>query len=169
MPHPHKGLTELIAALNQESCSFMHLELAGTSDAQLFKDAKRVLGNRCPLLGMVDNGAMHSLLSTVDIVPVLQHDTAIARAQLPAKAVEAMSAGRAVIATAVGDLPELLGAGTSAPRGWIVPNTVDSSKLATLLATVARDVEGSRNRCTQAQTYARQIAHPTSIAHQLEQ
>lgn len=169
VPHDHKGLNELVAALARPPCENLHLVLAGPIDSRRFVAAKQLLGNRCHILGMVENSRMSSLLAAVDIVPVLQHDTAIARAQLPAKAMEAMAAGRAVIGTAVGDLAELLGGPPGKQRGWVVPNARDADQLSLLLARLAQDSTATHQRCQAAQEYATEVAHPANIARQLSE
>lgn len=168
VPHRHKGLHELVAAMSRPPCEDMHLVLAGPLASEPFVAAKQLLGKRCHVLGSVENSRMSSLLAAVNIVPVLQQDTDIARAQLPAKAMEAMAAGRAVIGTDVGDLKELLGGPTGGERGWIVGDAGDADGVALVLSSVARDVTGTRRRCRAAQAYARQWSHPAQIAHQLK-
>jgi glycosyltransferase involved in cell wall biosynthesis len=167
VPHRHKGLHELVAAMARPPCADLHLVLAGPVESEPFVAAKDLLGNRCHLLGMVENCRMSSLLAAIDIVPVLQHDTAIARAQLPAKAMEAMAAGRAVIGTAVGDLEELLGGPAGSERGWVASNASDAEGLSRLLSQIAIDSTGTRRRCQAAQAYATELAHPARIASQL--
>jgi glycosyltransferase involved in cell wall biosynthesis len=169
MPRTHKGLHELVAAMARPPCQNLHLVLAGPIDCEPFLAAKQLLTNRCHILGMVDNSQMRSLLAAVDIVPVLQHDTAIARAQLPSKAMEAMAAGRAVVGTAVGDLEELLGGPPGRQRGWVVPNASDADQLSLLLARLAYDPTGTHQRCQAAQEYATDVSHPAHIARQLSE
>ncbi len=169
VPHRHKGLHELVAAMARPACKQLHLVLAGPIDSEPFLAAKQLLGNRCHVLGMVENSRMSSLLAAVNIVPVLQHDTAIARAQLPAKAMEAMAAGRAVIGTAVGDLEELLGGPPGRQRGWVVPNASNAHELSLLLARLAHDPTGTHQRCEAAQEYATDVSHPAHIARQLSE
>lgn len=57
------------------------------------------------------------LIQAADVIVIPQEPEAKASRQLPSKLLDAMAAGKPVIATAVGDLPEILGH----RRGMIVP------------------------------------------------
>src|SRR6185436_19978286 len=93
------------------------------------------LGGRFHQLGMVANARMPALLAACDAAPVPQRDVPFARAQLPAKVLEAMAMAVPVVATPVGDLPEILG---GEARGWPVPAD-DPAALARALAAIAAD------------------------------
>lgn len=118
VPQPHKGWSTLLDALTQPAASSWHLVVAGPPDHEDFAAARRVLGPRCHALGPQPQASMPLLLAAIDAVPVPQLDTTFAQSQLPAKALEGMAMARAVVASRVGDLPEILGHGT---RGWLVP------------------------------------------------
>jgi glycosyltransferase involved in cell wall biosynthesis len=145
-PLPHKGFDELVEAVLQTDCV---LVLAGTPTNSDFQSAKAILGDRCELVGLIDNADMPKLLSAVDIVPVPQHDVAYARAQLPAKLIEAMSMGKAVIVTDVGDLPSLVGAETEAVGGWVVRPS-DARDLAATLQSIQNSPDLRRERSKNA-------------------
>jgi glycosyltransferase involved in cell wall biosynthesis len=133
VPQPHKGWPTLLDALAQPDASAWHLVLAGAPDHPDFLAAAQALGSRCHLVGRLAHTQMPSLLAAVDAVPVPQFDVSFAVSQLPAKALEAMAMARSVIATRVGDLPEILGEGE---RGWVIP-AADSTALALSLAQIA--------------------------------
>ena len=116
-PWPHKGVDEITAAVRDRDCT---LVLAGRPDHPEFRHAKQALGDKCRLIGFVKNADMPKLLSAVDIVPVLQRDVPYARAQMPAKLLEAMSMGKSLIVTSVGDLPDTVGANTKRTGAWVV-------------------------------------------------
>jgi glycosyltransferase involved in cell wall biosynthesis len=130
----HKGLSVLIDALEHPQCAGWHLALAGALDQPDFADAAARLGARCHRLGLLANADMPALLAAATAVPLPQLDTRFARAQVPAKLIEAMAMARPAVASAVGDLPEILGYGT---RGWIVPPG-DAAALADALTAIAR-------------------------------
>jgi glycosyltransferase involved in cell wall biosynthesis len=92
---------------------------------------------------------MPALLAAVDAVPVPQRDTPVARAQVPAKALEAMAMGVPVLGTTVGDLPEILGGGA---RGWLVPPD-DPGALARALAEIAACPDEARRRTDAARAW----------------
>ena len=137
LPQPHKGWSTLLDAFARPEARSWHLVLAGPADHPDFVDAARLLGARCHIIGTQPHRRMPALLAAVDAVPVPQLDVPFAQSQLPAKALEAMAMARAVIATRVGDLPEILGEGT---RGWLIPPG-DAAALAAALADIARRPE----------------------------
>jgi glycosyltransferase involved in cell wall biosynthesis len=135
MPQPHKGWSVLLDALKRPEASLWHLALAGPRDDSEFERARIELGARCHPLGPQPHEAMPALLAAVDAVPVPQVRCTFAESQIPAKAIEAMAMGKPVVASSVGDLPEILGHGA---RGWLIaPGSADD--LAAALAEIARD------------------------------
>ncbi|HEX8392524.1 MAG TPA: glycosyltransferase family 4 protein [Longimicrobium sp.] len=140
VPRPHKGWATLLAALAHPAAAGWELVAAGPPGRAEFEQARQALGGRFHFVGSVENGRMPALLAACDAAPVPQRDTASARAQLPAKALEAMAMGVPVVATAVGDLPELLGGGV---RGWLVPPDDPAALAAALAAVAARPAEAA--------------------------
>jgi glycosyltransferase involved in cell wall biosynthesis len=116
VPRPHKGWDVLLQALGCAAASGWDLVAAGNRNTNCHDRAREVLGERFHKLSPVPNDEMPLLLRAVDAVPVPQRPVPYAIAQIPAKALEAMAASVPVIATAVGDLPEIFGSG----RGWLI-------------------------------------------------
>jgi glycosyltransferase involved in cell wall biosynthesis len=160
VPQPHKGWPTLLEALAQPGARPWHLVLAGPPDHHDFAAAAAALGPRCHIIGAQAHELMPLLLAGVDAVPVPQADVPFARSQLPAKAVEAMAMARAVIATRVGDLPEILGEGT---RGWLIPPG-DAGALAGAFDEIARNQDAARKRGRAARTWYLDEASPPAIA-----
>lgn len=133
-PRPHKGWEALVEALARPEAAEWELVSAGPPGAAEAAAAAR-LGARFHPLGEVPNARMPALLAACHAAPVPQRDAPFARAQLPAKALEAMAMALPVVATPVGDLPEILGGGE---RGWLVPAD-DPAALARSLAAIAAD------------------------------
>lgn len=131
-PRPHKGLDVLVAALARPEAAAWDLVVAGAQGNELVS-ARAVLGPRLHDLGQLPNARMAALLAACDAVPVPQRDVPFARAQLPAKAIEAMAMAIPVVSTPVADLAEILGEGA---RGWLVPPG-DAGALAAALAEIA--------------------------------
>jgi len=138
---PHKGWDALVEALARPEAAGWDLVAAGVA-ARPAEQARARLGARVHLLDAVPNAAMPALLAACDAAAAPQRDSPFARAQLPAKAVEAMAMALPVVATPVGDLPEILGGGA---RGWLVP-VDDAPALARALAEVAADPEAAARR-----------------------
>ena len=150
LPQPHKGWSTLLDALAHPEAAAWHLVLAGPPDHPDFLAAAHALGARCHIVGSQPHARMPGLLAAVDAVPVPQLDVPFSRSQLPAKALEAMAMARPVIATRVGDLPEILGDGK---RGWLIPPG-DAGALAAAFDDIARRPEEAKIRgCAARQWY----------------
>lgn len=134
VPQPHKGWPTLLDALARPRAAAWHLVLAGAAGHPAFLAAADALGPRCHLVGLQPHARMPALLAAIDAVPVPQCDVPFAHSQLPAKALEAMAMARPVIATRVGDLPEILGDGA---RGWLIPPG-DAGALASAFEDIGR-------------------------------
>ena len=149
VPQPHKGWPILLEALAHPVARQWHLVLAGAPDHHEFAAAARVLRERCHIVGVLPHEAMPLLLAAVNAVPVPQFDVRFAQSQLPAKLVEAMAMARPVIASRVGDLPEIIGANE---RGWLVPPG-DPAALAAAFDEIARVPELARSRGRAARSW----------------
>jgi glycosyltransferase involved in cell wall biosynthesis len=163
VPQPHKGWPTLLAALARPNARAWHLVLAGPVDHPDFAEAARALGSRCHIVGQQPNDRMPSLLAAVDAVPVPQLDLPFAQSQLPAKALEAMAMALAVVATRVGDLPEILGEGS---RGWLIPPG-DAPALAAAFADIARRPDEVRARGEAARAWFLENASQAVIESRL--
>jgi glycosyltransferase involved in cell wall biosynthesis len=148
LPQPHKGWAVLLDALRHPAASNWHLVLAGLANHPEFVAAQTALPGRVHRLGMVANSAMPSLLASVDAAPVPQLDTPFAKAQLPAKVLEAMAMGVPVVSTTIGDLPEILGDG----RGYLAAPG-DANGVAQLLAAIAADPADAARRAAAARAW----------------
>ena len=105
---------------------------------------------------------MPSVLTAIDAVPVPQLDTRFARAQLPAKVLEAMSMSVPVVSTAIGDLPEILGEG----RGYVVAPG-DAHALADALAAIALDPHDAAMRAAAARAWFLREASASEMVRRL--
>lgn len=124
-PHPHKGFDIFLEGIARSPIPF-HLLLCGDQTHPLFQRAAGLFGNRCHFTGFLPNDRMPDFLAAADIVPILQRPSRYAQAQMPAKILEAMAMGKWIVASRVGDLPQLLGE-EGERRGWVVePENVDS-------------------------------------------
>ncbi len=99
-PSNWKGVDQLVAALDRLSSDRVGLVMAGkpfalTSDKMLH-------------LGFVPHAAMPELLTLADLVVLPQQRHPMAESQIPNKAFEAMAMAKPIVASAVGDMGEVL-------------------------------------------------------------
>jgi len=121
--YPHKGIEELIHALELLNQSGIQLLIVGKRTEYL----EGLMENGKPYvryLGLLPHSNMPELLSLSDLVVLPQRDEPFAQAQVPGKIFEAMAMAKPIIATAVSDLSEILDG-----CGWIV-EAEDSKQLA---------------------------------------
>ncbi len=163
-PQPHKGLEVLCEALDDPRAAAWHLVLAGPRDLGPYVACAERLGPRCHRVGSLPYQEIPALLAAVDAVPVPQLAVPFAESQLPAKALDAMAMGRALVASRVGDLPALLGEGT---RGWLVPPG-DPRALADALAEMAGNPAERLRRGAAARSWFLEEASSRAIGARLE-
>lgn len=133
VPRSHKGWEALIRALLRPEAAGWDLVGVGRAGERWYAMARERLGTRFHHLDLVPRAAMPCVLAAMDAVPVPQRGVPFAASQLPAKLLDAMAMEVPVVATRVGDLPEILGEGA---RGWLVPPD-DPEALAAALAEIA--------------------------------
>jgi len=112
--YPHKGIEELIHALELLNRSGIQLSIVGKRTEYL----EGLMENGRPYiryLGLLPHSNMPELLSLSDLVVLPQRDEPFAQAQVPGKIFEAMAMAKPIIATAVSDLSEILDG-----CGWVV-------------------------------------------------
>jgi glycosyltransferase involved in cell wall biosynthesis len=112
-----KGVPELLEALGRPELRALdwRLTIAGKGDAQKFIAAARrlALGGRIEFRGWIPPDEARRSLTEADILVLPSHFEG-----LPMVVIEAMAHGKAVIATAVGAIPDAVGDGES---GLLVP------------------------------------------------
>jgi glycosyltransferase involved in cell wall biosynthesis len=142
-PRPHKGLGDLVRAFRELPIADAQLRIIGASaDAEL---ARLIDGDRrIRLEPPVPLTELPVLLRKAWLVAIPQRAAAPSAAQLPAKLMDAMALGKAVLSTDVGDIPKWL----AGEAGVVVPPN-DPAALAqamqSLLANPARLEELGQN------------------------
>ncbi len=116
-PRPQKGLEDLLAALELINEPDIRLVIVGGGkyddyDSELARRWGRWIINLPP----VAVSSMPEIVAAAHVVVVPSSDTEISRAQFPLKLTDGMSMAKPVLATTVGDIPEIL-----ADCGYLVP------------------------------------------------
>ncbi|MBD8531260.1 glycosyltransferase family 4 protein [Massilia sp. CFBP 13647] len=149
-----KGVAELFDAVALLAPRFpeVHLVLAGDGDLAAWRRAaaERGIEGRVTLAGWLDAAARAEQLARADVFCLPSHAEG-----LPMALLEAMAAGKAVVASAVGGIPEAVQGGDN---GLLVP-AHDSAALAAALASMLADAGlrqrlGERARATVARHYS---------------
>jgi glycosyltransferase involved in cell wall biosynthesis len=162
-PRSHKGFDTLAEALSQPECKEWDFVLVGPRENEYAHSVKQRLPDRTHLLGAQPYHLAPELLSVADAVPIPQKETSFAEAQVPAKLLDAMAMARPIVASRVGDLPDILGHGE---RGWLV-KPGDSRSLARALSEIAERPEAARKRAQRARSWYEQNASTTAIVETL--
>ncbi|WOB44493.1 glycosyltransferase family 4 protein [Thermoleptolyngbya oregonensis NK1-22] len=109
-PRPHKGLEDLLLALEELNHPAARLVIVGGNPYDDYDEQLRSRWGRWMIsLPKTPLAEMPAVLAAADVVVVPQRDTAIARAQFPLKLTDGMAMGKPVLATRVGDIPDILG------------------------------------------------------------
>lgn len=109
-PRPYKGVEDVLMALDRLNQPDLRLVIVGGSpyddyDAQLMRQWSRWLIQR-PKLPYAE---MPAIVAAADMVVVPQRQSAATAAQFPLKLTDGMAMAKPVLATKVGDIPEILG------------------------------------------------------------
>ena len=109
-PRPHKGLEDILQALDRLNQPRLRLAIVGGSPYDDY-DQKLVerWGRWIVQLPRRPIEAMPEAIAAAHVVVVPQRDTAAARAQFPLKLTDGMAMAKPVLSTRVGDIPEILG------------------------------------------------------------
>lgn len=148
---PHKGVELILEALARLQRPDAVLLVIGpiTEHLKALMDDPRQAGRirvaGAPLndpegINAAISARMPDYLDVADCVALPLADTALARSQMPIKVFEAMAMAKPIIASAVGDLPRVLG-----DAAWIVPSG-DADALAAALARVFDNPDSARER-----------------------
>ncbi|NET58852.1 MAG: glycosyltransferase family 4 protein [Symploca sp. SIO2E6] len=148
-PRPHKGVEDVLIALDQLQEPDLRLVIVGGSpydnyDEQLMEQ----WGQWIIKLPRLPVAVMPEVLAAAHIVVVPQRDTQVARAQFPLKLTDGMAMAKPVLSTHVGDIPEILG-----DTGYLV-DAEAPEQIAQTIQAIFQDLDAanaqgikSRERC----------------------
>jgi len=108
---PHKGLEDILMALDTLQNPAMRLVIVGGRRCSegYVAELMRRWAHWIVRLPAFPQEQMPEVVAAAHVIVVPQRDTSIARAQFPMKLTDAMSMGKPIITTTVGDIPEILG------------------------------------------------------------
>lgn len=150
-PRPYKGVEDLLAALDILQRPDLRLVIVGGSP---YDDYDQTLhqrwGKYIIQIPKLRHSEMPRIVSAADIIVVPQRDTAAAKAQFPLKLTDGMAMAKPILATSVGDIPNILnGTGHVVQPG-------DSQAMAQKITEILADPKASqamgecaRQRCIQ--------------------
>lgn len=109
-PRPYKGVEDVLIALDKLNDASLKLVIVGGSpyddyDAQLMKKWGRWIIQ----LPKHPSNKMPDIVAAADVIVVPQRNTPAALAQFPLKLTDGMSMAKPILATKVGDIPDILG------------------------------------------------------------
>jgi glycosyltransferase involved in cell wall biosynthesis len=116
---PYKGIRDLIETMALMENREAVLALVGVADDAHSREAvaaaERLLGGRLRTFGLQPFAKVPEFLAAADVIVIPQRRTRATVGQMPAKLFDAMAMARPVVATAVSDIPAVLG-----DCGWVV-------------------------------------------------
>lgn len=146
---PHKGLEDLLVALDKINQQDLRLVIVGENPYDDYCDKLIEKWRRWIIkLPRFPFEKMPEALSAAHVVVVPQRDTLGARCQFPLKLTDGMAMAKPVLATYVGDIPEILG-----DTGYLI-KPGDSERMASVIKNIFEDYKAaeekgrrSRERC----------------------
>ncbi|WP_225885362.1 glycosyltransferase [Leptolyngbya sp. KIOST-1] len=108
-PRPYKGVEDVLVAMDRLNQPDLKLVIVGGSP---YDDYDRTLRDRWPQhiihLGKRPAGEMPRVIAAAHVVVVPQRQTPAAQAQFPLKLTDGMAMAKPILATRVGDIPQIL-------------------------------------------------------------
>jgi glycosyltransferase involved in cell wall biosynthesis len=164
-PRPYKGVEDVLMALDILNQSDLRLVIVGGSpyddyDQQLMEKWGRWIIK----LSKYPSSQMPDIVAAADVIVVPQRNTPAALAQFPLKLTDGMAMAKPILATRVGDIPEILG-----NNGYLVDSD-SPEQIAEQIQAIFQDFDLAQQRGIQARERCIQhysIDAMTSILSQL--
>jgi glycosyltransferase involved in cell wall biosynthesis len=143
-PRKHKGVDDLIEAVNKIDDPNIRLVIIGAEDGLKSFAGEGTKKDRLIVLPMIPFKDLPEHLAAADVVVIPQRKTSDTLGQMPAKIFDAMAMAKPIVSTRVSDIPEVLG-----DTGYLVdPDNVN--QLADAIAHVFSHPEEARLKGEQA-------------------
>jgi glycosyltransferase involved in cell wall biosynthesis len=151
-PRSHKGLDTIAEAFSRSKLKEWEFVLVGPHENQFAQPLKNKIPDRSHFLGPQAYEDTPELLALADAITIPSKDTRFAHAQVPAKLLDAMAMARPIVASRVGDLPDILGWGE---RGWLIDPGSPSSLSKALCEIEEKPEVAQRKSCKARKWYER--------------
>lgn len=163
-PRPHKGVEDILIALDQLNEPDLKLVIVGGSPYDDYDDIlRRQWGHWIIQLPKCPVEIMPEVVAAAHIVVVPQRSSLTAASQFPLKLTDGMAMAKPILSTKVGDIPEILG-----DTGYLVePNS--PHQLAQQIQRIFEDLPAANLRGIQARTKCVQYYSLEAMATTLEQ
>jgi glycosyltransferase involved in cell wall biosynthesis len=141
--HPYKGIQDLIEAMALVGNRAAVLALVGVADdihsREAVAAAECLLGERLHTFGLQPFAVVPEFLAAADVIVIPQRKNPATVGQMPAKLFDAMAMAKPVVATAVSDIPVILG-----DCGWVVEPDSPAQLGGAIDAALQRPAEAER-------------------------
>ncbi|WP_143823909.1 glycosyltransferase family 4 protein [Natronorubrum thiooxidans] len=107
-PREHKGVDDLIRAINSIENGQIIGVIVGVQDSQYARYLRKLAGDRVIFVGPQPFDLIPKWVAAADIITIPQKRSQATRGQLPAKLFDAMAMGKPIIGTNVSDIPKIL-------------------------------------------------------------
>lgn len=107
-PRPHKGVEDLVEAVAEIDHDEVKALIVGADESEYTERIRKVGGGSVILQGPQPFEEIPKWISAADVVAIPQRSTATTRGQMPAKVFDAMAMEKAIVATDVCDLSQVL-------------------------------------------------------------
>ncbi len=140
-PRPYKGLEDVLLALDLINQPQLKLAIVGGSPYDDYdKKLQQYWGRWIVKLPNYPVDIMPDVVAAADVIVVPQRDTPETRAQFPLKITDGMAMAKPVLATKVGDIPDILG-----ETGYLVdPNSPE--QIAEQIQLIFQDLDAANER-----------------------
>jgi glycosyltransferase involved in cell wall biosynthesis len=109
-PRKHKGVDDLVEAMNQLDDPDVRLVIIGAEDGlKSLSGESRMKKDQLVLLPMIPFKDLPLHLAAADVVVIPQRKTSDTVGQMPAKIFDAMAMAKPIVSTRVSDIPDVLG------------------------------------------------------------